>query len=112
MANRYHVNIHIYKVNTRLLADLPQDKWPCSAYFRLIAFDYLTEKLDTLLYLDADVMCKNNLAELSTLDFKTNIYAVVLDISTIQEQCALRLESLAMKTDYFNSGVMFTHLKN
>ncbi|WP_440866429.1 glycosyltransferase family 8 protein [Symbiopectobacterium purcellii] len=112
MANRYHVNIHIYKVNTKLLADLPQDKWPCSAYFRLTAFDYLAEKLDTLLYLDADVMCKNNLAELSTLDFKTNICAVVPDISTIREQCALRLENPAMKTDYFNSGVMFTHLKN
>lgn len=111
-AHQYNVNIHIYKVNTQLLSDLPQNKWPCSAYFRLIAFDYLDDKVDTLLYLDADVMCKNDLTELAQLEFHNAICAVVPDINATQEQCADRLAIESLRHHYFNSGVMYTHLKN
>ncbi|ATA26144.1 hypothetical protein BIY26_22350 [Brenneria goodwinii] len=112
MASKFHVNIYIYKVNIKQLDDLPQNRWPCSAYFRLIAFDYLSDTIDTLLYLDADVMCKGNLSELQQLDFKSSICAIVPDISETQEQCSIRLGRPDIKEHYFNSGVMFTHLKN
>ncbi|MDI5536268.1 hypothetical protein MJM28_30095, partial [Salmonella enterica subsp. enterica serovar Montevideo] len=36
---------------------LPQTKvWSRAMYFRLFAFDYLSKKVNTLLYLDADVV--------------------------------------------------------
>ncbi|MCG8708349.1 lipopolysaccharide 1,2-glucosyltransferase [Brenneria sp. 4F2] len=112
MANKFHVNVHLYKVNTAQLADLPQNRWPCSAYFRLIAFDYLSDAIDTLLYLDADVMCKGSIKELSKLEFNLSICAVVPDIKETQKQCATRLEKPEIEEHYFNSGVMFAHLNN
>ncbi|MCA6963382.1 glycosyltransferase family 8 protein [Pectobacterium odoriferum] len=112
MAEKFHVNIHLYKINTKLLNDLPDNKWPCSAYFRLIAFDYLGEKIDSLLYLDADVMCKGNINDLSRLEFDNNICAIVPDIISTREQCSIRLARPEIKENYFNSGVMFTNLKN
>ncbi|MCL2899299.1 glycosyltransferase family 8 protein [Brenneria tiliae] len=112
MADKFHINIHIYKVNTKQLDDLPQNRWPCSAYFRLIAFDYLSSTIDSLLYLDADVMCKGSIEELSKLEFNSSICAIVPDITATQEQCAIRLGKPEIKEHYFNSGVMFTNLKN
>ncbi|MEH0833146.1 glycosyltransferase [Pectobacterium cacticida] len=112
MADKFHVNIHLYKVNTQLLSDLPDKKWPFSAYFRLIAFDYLDNKVDELLYLDADVMCKGNIDDLYDLKFGESVCAIVPDIVATREQCALRLAKPDIKESYFNSGVMFTHLRN
>lgn len=111
-ANKYNVSVHIYKINTQLLSELPQNKWPCSTYFRLVAFDYLDDKVDKLLYIDADVMCKNDLTALSQLDFQDAICAVVPDIDATQEQCAKRLSIESLKHNYFNAGVMYMHLKN
>ncbi|WP_345841890.1 glycosyltransferase [Salmonella enterica] len=46
---------------------LPQTKvWSRAMYFRLFAFDYLSKKVNTLLYLDADVVCKGSFARSST----------------------------------------------
>ncbi|KFX02783.1 hypothetical protein KP22_17740 [Pectobacterium betavasculorum] len=112
MANKFNVNIHLYQVNTQLLSDLPDKKWPCSAYFRLVAFDYLDDQVDTLLYLDADVMCKGSINDLYELRFGKNICAIVPDIIETREQCATRLARPEIKESYFNSGIMFTHLKS
>ncbi|MDI5454548.1 hypothetical protein MJM04_34225, partial [Salmonella enterica subsp. enterica serovar Cerro] len=42
-----------------------------------IAFDYLSKKVNTLLYLDADVVCKGSLQDLLQLDLTEKIAAVV-----------------------------------
>lgn len=112
MANKFHVDIHLYTVNTQLLNDLPDNKWPCSAYFRLVAFDYLDDKITTLLYLDADVICKGSINTLYQLNFDAAICAIVPDIEATRTQCAIRLGKPEIKESYFNSGVMFTQLKN
>ncbi|MDE8743304.1 glycosyltransferase [Pectobacterium polaris] len=112
MANKFHINIHLYKINTELLSDLPDNKWPCSAYFRLVAFDYLSEKINTLLYLDADIVCKGSITDLYELNFGNKICAIVPDIPPTREHCATRLARPEIRENYFNSGVMFTHLKN
>ncbi|MBJ7223403.1 MULTISPECIES: glycosyltransferase family 8 protein [unclassified Brenneria] len=112
MAEKFHTNVHIYKVNTSILKELPQERWPCSAYFRIVAFDYLSDKIDKLLYLDADIMCKGDLSALTDIDFSHAICAIVPDIQSTQEQAAIRLRKPELAEYYFNSGVMFTQLKN
>lgn len=54
-------------------------------YFRLFAFDFLQPKIEKLLYLDADVICKGSLKELVDVDLTKKIAAVVKDVESIQK---------------------------
>ncbi|RLM28306.1 glycosyltransferase family 8 protein [Brenneria salicis] len=111
MVKKFRTNICIYKVNTEILNELPQERWPCSAYFRIVAFDYLADTIDRLFYLDADVMCKGDLSSLKQIDFNNAICAIVPDIHSTQEQAATRLKKPELIECYFNSGVMYMQLK-
>lgn len=49
-------------------------------YYRYFAFEYLSRELDSVLYLDADIVCKNSLRELTDIHFAGEYAAVVNDI--------------------------------
>ncbi|MEE3652205.1 MULTISPECIES: glycosyltransferase family 8 protein [unclassified Brenneria] len=111
MAKTFNVDISLYHVNTIPLENLPTKYWPHSAYFRLIAFDYLGETLERLLYLDADVMCKGDLDYLAHLDFQDNVSAVIPDVASMQKKAAERLKNDELEGVYFNSGVMLINMQ-
>lgn len=112
LANQYHVKISLYIINVNCLEVLPRTKvWSRAMYFRLFAFDYLRQKMDRLLYLDADVVCKGSLEALLAIDLTDKVAAVVKDVDSIQAKVDERLPAYHLQGRYFNSGVVLVNLQ-
>ncbi|MGP3593809.1 glycosyltransferase family 8 protein [Vagococcus sp. WN89Y] len=111
LAKQYNTVIKLYKIDDKPLQNLPKTNiWPISIYYRLISFDYFSDKLNALLYLDADIICKNDITELFSFDFQGNYGAVVKDVDSMQKKSAERLNNPEFDGYYFNSGVMYINL--
>ncbi|MTH45531.1 glycosyltransferase family 8 protein [Intestinirhabdus alba] len=111
LAVQFHVKISLYTINVTCLAVLPRTEvWSRAMYFRLFAFDYLSSKIERLLYLDADVICKGPLDLLLQLDLTDNVAAVVKDVESIQNRVDDRLSAYHLQGRYFNSGVVLVNL--
>lgn len=111
LAEQYKTVIKIYHIDSAPLRSLPKTNvWPVSIYYRLLSFDYFSERLDRLLYLDADVICKGSLQSLASLEFNDEYGAVVIDVDTMQKKSAVRLQNPEFEGNYFNSGVMYINL--
>ena len=59
--------------------------WSHATYFRFIAFEYLSEKIDNLLYIDADVVCKGSLIELTQINLEHHVAAVIQDVEDLRK---------------------------
>lgn len=112
LSSHFNVEIIIYHLDTKQLKDLPTTEfWSYATYFRFFIFDLLCLECDTVLYLDADVFCKNNLKDLLNIKFNNEYAAVIPDISYMQRSCEKRLGIKGIKGKYFNAGVIFLNLK-
>lgn len=112
LAAQYKIKISLYLINVTCLEALPKTQvWSRAMYFRLFAFDYLNHKIDKLLYLDADVVCKGPLDELLHLNINNIVAAVVKDVDSIQARVNERLPSFNLQGRYFNSGVVLVNLQ-
>lgn len=85
--------------------------WSHATYFRFIAFEYLSEKIDSLLYIDADVVCKGSLIDLTNIKFEHHVAAVIQDVDDSRSYAATRLNVPEFNEQYFNAGVIFANLK-
>lgn len=111
LATQYRTVIKLYEIDPNPLKKLPKtDIWPISIYYRLISFDYFSDKLNTLLYLDADIVCQSEVGELLHLNLERKYGAVVVDVESMQEKSAERLGNAAFHGTYFNSGVMLINM--
>nr|WED67618.1 glycosyltransferase [Pectobacterium colocasium] len=111
LSGKFRTKIVLYKINSEMLKTLPcTDIWSHAMYFRLLAFSHLSDKVSSLLYLDADVMCKGSLAQLHKLDTAPHVAAVIRDLPETQKKSANRLNMAALEGKYFNSGVLFVNL--
>lgn len=79
------------------------------AYSRLFSAYQLSQDLDRLLYLDADMICAGNLSELYNMDLEENCFAACQD-KGIKPEDLKRLE-LPLDYQYINSGVLLMNLK-
>ncbi|OTQ12332.1 lipopolysaccharide 1,3-galactosyltransferase, partial [Gilliamella apicola] len=78
LSQQYKTNITLYLVDDLSLSKLPTTKnWTIATYFRFIIADYFYQKIDKILYIDADIICIGSLEELFTLPFEENIAYVV-----------------------------------
>ncbi|EGT0622796.1 MULTISPECIES: glycosyltransferase family 8 protein [Citrobacter] len=112
LAEQYKTVIKLYHIDSEPLVSLPKTNiWPVSIYYRLLSFDYFSERLDRLLYLDADITCKGSLEDLAALKFDGEYGAVVVDVDSMQDKSAERLHNPEFKGNYFNSGVMYINLQ-
>lgn len=111
ITEQFTAEFNVYELDNTLLKTLPASEvWSSAMYFRLIAFEYLSNDYDYALYLDADVICKNTL-NLST-DIITDVIAgVVPDDIGVRAKSGERLHAPELTETYFNSGVMFVNLK-
>ncbi|MEG1476064.1 MAG: glycosyltransferase [Longicatena sp.] len=106
LAKQFSTTISIYLIDSEELKALPSgNAWSHAMYFRFIAFEYLSENIDSLLYIDADVICKGSLTELTRLNINDYVAAVVRDVD---DSPARNIED---NRDYFNSGVIYANLK-
>ncbi|OCG07690.1 hypothetical protein A9G13_05605 [Gilliamella sp. wkB178] len=113
ITDEYRTCITIYLVDDNFISNLPTTKnWTIATYFRFIIADYFYNKIDKILYLDADIICKGSLQKLFTLSFDNNIIYAVEDKDPIWwKKCAIRLNEKKLLSGYFNAGFLLIDLK-
>lgn len=112
LTQQHQATITIYLMDAEELKALPSgNAWSYATYFRFIAFEYLSEKIDSLLYIDADVICKGSLNELAHFRLEGHIAGVIRDVVDSRNNAAKRLNNKAFADDYFNAGVIYANLK-
>ncbi|HAU5609763.1 glycosyltransferase family 8 protein [Citrobacter koseri] len=108
-----NVEVNIYKVSSIFIEIFPSLKqWSYATFFRLVAFQFLSEKIENLLYIDADVICKGSLMAILDIRFANDKFAAVIkDIPYMQEKPAKRLGIDGLPGNYFNAGVVYLKLE-
>ena len=93
-----------YQVKPSLFEEFPTTLgWSKAMYFRFVAVQSLYGKIKRLLYLDADMLCVNELNTLYNIDMEGKAVAGVRDKGLPEG----RLERIGHKGDgYFNSGML------
>ncbi|MDR5618257.1 lipopolysaccharide 3-alpha-galactosyltransferase [Arsenophonus sp.] len=113
LAQQYKIEINIYLVDDQSLKSLPSTKnWSYATYFRFIIADYFSNKLDKILYLDADIICNNSLDRLQNIHFNSNEIAAVVTEKDEKwwQKRASELEVENISQGYFNAGFLFINL--
>lgn len=108
------MNYHPLVVGDNIFKDAPaSERWPESIYYRLLAHELLPKTLDKILYLDADILCVNNLLPLYNQDIDSYLYAAAshtrLEVTDTINRLRLGNQEL---DSYFNSGVLLMNLVN
>lgn len=108
-----NMTYHPIIVGENMFEEAPaSERWPESIYYRLLAHTLLPEEIDKILYLDADILCINNLSSLYTQDIEDYLYAASshtrLEVTDTINR--LRLGNSELKS-YFNSGVLLMNLR-
>lgn len=89
------------------------DRYPETIYYRLLAHDYLPEDLERILYMDADILCINDVVPLYQMSLEQKLYAAAshTEDSDIADAInRLRLGNYESKS-YFNSGILLMNLE-
>lgn len=112
LAAQYKTHISVYLIDCEKLKSLPSTKnWTYAIYFRFIIFDYFADRLDRILYLDADIVCQNSVDELFNLDFCGHVCAVVAEgEAPWWKKRAEALRRSGIENGYFNTGFLFVDL--
>lgn len=109
---KYKSQIIVYLLEPNELKKLPTSAvWSYATYFRFFIFDFLCEQEKSVLYLDADIVCKGSLLNLLKIKFENEYAAVILDVDEMQKNCESRLDIYGYKGKYFNAGVIFLNLQ-
>lgn len=113
LAKQYNTKIIIYVIDPECFLDLPTSYvWSYATYFRLLSFDYLSKTTSSVLYLDADVICKGHLDRIQEIEFSAGEYAAVIpDVDSMQYPSSQRLKWPDVEGKYFNAGVIYINLK-
>ncbi|MFY1066879.1 glycosyltransferase family 8 protein [Enterococcus sp. AD013-P3] len=107
------INYHPVVVGPQLFKDSPTtDRYPETIYYRLLAQEFLPAELERILYLDADILCINDLRPLLELKMGEAPYAAASH-SQLTEMAnvinKVRLQNYEAES-YFNSGVLLMNL--
>lgn len=80
-------------------------------YYRLLAFKFLPNDMDRILYLDPDILILNSIHELYHTDLTGYLYAAAYhDRASVKELNKLRLKQYEIEA-YYNSGVLLMNLE-
>lgn len=113
-AERLGVTYHPIVVGTETFADAPTtDRYPDTIYYRLLAHEFLPEHLEKILYLDADMLCLNDVTFLYEMDLGDKLYAAAshnADGKILDYVNKLRLQNFEMESSYFNTGTLLMNL--
>lgn len=107
--NNESVSVFIYMVSPDVAKLFPCVKqWSYATFFRFVAFDYLSDVCENVLYIDADVICKGDLSDLMDIHFDSDKFAaVVKDNEYMQRKPAIRLNVDGLPGNYFNAGMIY-----
>lgn len=88
------------------------DRYPTTIYYRLLAHLYLPSNLHRILYLDADLLCINDLTPLYNIDLSGYLYASAIHTNLTNATDVInkiRLQNFDAD-GYYNSGVLLMNL--
>lgn len=108
LAQQYNINISISIIDNTYFDNLPTQKtFPISMYFRFL-LPIINPNLSKILYIDADIICLNNINELLSLNLDQYTIAAVPDTDDMN---IYRNKDLKLKNHlYFNSGMMLINI--
>lgn len=109
LAKQYCIEINIYEIDSEFFKNLPvRDHIPVSTYFRLI-LPLLLKNVDTLYYIDADIVCLKNANEFFEVNLENNIVGAIPDLGKTANKRIMALD--LKKHIYFNAGVLIINVK-
>lgn len=98
---------HPVMVKQSLFENAPvTDRYPTTIYYRLLAHQMLPQDLHKILYLDADILCINDLSPLYSTALGNNLFASAIHASltnTTDVINKIRLQNFGAD-GYYNSG--------
>ncbi len=112
--NKLNVTYFPIIISEDYFTDAPTtDRYPETIYYRILSHDYLPKELEKILYVDADILCLNDIKPLYDLDLEDKLYAAAShtsdsNISDLVNK--FRLRNFEAE-GYFNSGVLLMNLK-
>lgn len=113
LMEKMNMTYHPIIVRENIFEDAPCTKrFPEMVYYRLLAHELLPKDLDKVLYLDADILCINDLRSLYQLDlaegsiFGAANHAKILGLNAKFNNFRIQSEN----NIYFNSGVLLINL--
>lgn len=109
LAQQHNININIYIIDNTYFNKLPTQKaFPTSMYFRFL-LPILNKNLSKIIYIDADIICLNNIQELLSINLNNHIIAAVPDTTDMNQA---RNNALNLKNHiYFNSGMLLINIQ-
>ena len=108
------VNYHPVIIGESEFQNAPVSKrYPETIYYRLLAHEYLPQDLDKILYLDADILCLNDVFDFYETDLGENLYAAASHIADSNIRDLINKARLGNfeATSYVNSGVLLMNLE-
>ena len=107
------VSYHPVVMGDDAFKDAPTtDRYPETIYYRLLAHEFLPEDLERILYVDADILCLNDIVPFYEMDLSGKCYAAsshTADSNIPELVNKLRLQNF--ETDgYYNTGVLLMNL--
>ena len=110
---KYKINYHSIVVGDLFLGSPTTDRYPESVYYRLLAHNFLPDKLDKILYLDADILVINEIFDLYKIDLKEYYYAASVHTNPVTPITnpinEIRLGTKGVE-GYYNSGMLLMNL--
>lgn len=104
---------HPVMVKQALFENAPvTDRYPTTIYYRLLAHQMLPQSLHQVLYLDADLLCINDLSSLYNTSLDDKLFASAIHASltnTTDVINKIRLQNFGAE-GYYNSGVLLMNL--
>lgn len=111
IAEKYHSKITLYTLDGDVFSQFPStNAWSRATYFRFAAFEYLSDYIDRVMYIDADVICNNSIDEFYFEDISNFIAAVIPDVERNRVKAAERFSISEFGDSYFNAGVILLNL--
>lgn len=110
--DQYDMDYHPIVIDKHDFSKAPVSKrYPKSIYFRLLAHEYLPTNLDKILYLDADILCLNDMTPFYQTDLSGYLYAASMHADALNLTSTVNKIRLDTDLDnYYNSGVLLMNL--
>ncbi len=117
MANRYGNHVAFYDIAPDMVEGFDVSRatfdgvlrFPMLVYYRLLLTQFLPDRIDTILYLDCDIVVLGSLGELFCVNLNNYGLAAVKDCTPNNSRHRLKM-GFGMQHDAFCSGVMVINL--
>ncbi|KRM89519.1 glycosyltransferase family 8 protein [Liquorilactobacillus vini] len=100
-------------INKEKFHHAPKTKrYPETIYYRLLAQNYLPKEVEKIIYLDADILCINDLSKLFQLEIDDYLYAAashsqLTNFTNVVNKVRLKMYEAE---EYYNSGVLLINV--